>query len=163
MSKILDNLWLGNITNAKDINFINKNNINVVVNCTKDIPFVPSVHFKYRIPVNDDLQEHSFNEMYIAMTHIIPVLVRHINRGDRIFIHCFAGMQRSAIVTLGLLTALTFNDVFNKNELNELSLDKYYNNVKNYLSKCRSIVFTPGMNFEKSYASWLNDFINNQK
>lgn len=159
MSQILNNLWLGNINNAKDVNFINKNNINVVVNCTKDIPFIPSVHFKYRIPVNDDLQEHSFHEMYIALNHIIPVLVKHINRGDKVFIHCFAGMQRSAIVTLALLTALTFNSVFNNNQLNQNSLQQYYSNLKNYLSKCRPIVFTPGMNFEKSYASWLNDFI----
>lgn len=156
MSKILENLWLGNGQDALNPQFINQYRINVVVNCTPNIPFNKGIPFKYRIPVNDDLQEQSFTQMYVAMTHIIPVLVKHINRGDRILIHCYAGMQRSAIVTLGLLTALSFNQTFS-NGITEQSLANYINSIKQYMSDCRPIVFTPGMNFKKSYFLWLKN------
>lgn len=159
MSKIIENLWLGNINDSQNESFIKTNNINVVVNCTKDIPFVPVVHFKYRIPVNDDLQDKSFQEMYAAITHIIPVLIEHVNRGDRILIHCFAGMQRSAIVTLALLTAITYKEVFKNVKPDQNMLQKYCTNLRNYMSEQRPIVFTPGMNFQSSYTLWLNDYI----
>lgn len=160
MSKIIENVWLGNINDSQNENFMKQNNINVIVNCTKDIPFIQSIHFKYRIPVNDDLQEKSFKEMYVAMKYIIPVLVEHVNRGDRIFIHCFAGMQRSAIITLALLTAITYKEVFNNTKPDNILIQKYCNNLKNYMSSHRPIVFTPGMNFRPSYTKWLNEYIN---
>lgn len=155
MSKILENLWLGNGNDALNQQFINENNINVVVNCTPNIPFYNNITFKYRIPVNDDLQDESMNKMFVAMDHLIPFLVKHINRGDRILIHCYAGMQRSAIVTMGLLSALSFNKTFNNSTITQKSLENYINNIKKYMSDCRPIVFTPGMNFKKSYLMWL--------
>lgn len=159
MSKILDTLWLGNAKNALDTSFISTNNITVVVNCTKDIPFISSIPFKYRIPVNDDLQPQSFQEMYVAMCYIIPILAKHIDNGDNILIHCYAGMQRSAIVTLGLLTELTYKSVFKDVVPNDESINQYCNNLTRYLSSCRSIVFTPEMNFKDSYLHWLNTYI----
>lgn len=161
MSKILDTLWLGNARDALNTSFLTTNNINVVVNCTKDIPFVSSVLFKYRIPVNDDLQQQSFEEMYVAMYHIIPILVKHVERGDNILIHCYAGMQRSAIVTLGLLTALTYKSVFKDVVPSDESINQYCNNLSGYLSSCRAIVFTPKMNFKDSYYRWLATYVTN--
>ena len=154
MSKIIENLWLGNGNDALNQQFLNENKINVVVNCTPNIPFYDNISFKYRIPVNDDLQDISMSQMFVAMDHIIPILVKHINRGDRILIHCYAGMQRSAIVTMGLLTALSFTKSF-ENGITQESLESYINNIKSYMSERRPIVFTPGMNFRKSYLMWL--------
>lgn len=164
MSKIIENVWLGNVNDSQNINFLKMNNINVIVNCTKDVPFINHVHFKYRIPVNDDLQEKSFDEMAVAMSYIIPVLVKHVERGDRILIHCHAGMQRSAIITLALLTVLTFPDVFkslDKNTDVSSFLDKFYNKLIDHMKTCRPIVFTPGMNFKTSYHKWFNTYLQN--
>ena len=162
MSKILENLWLGNYRDALNDQFINENGINVVVNCTPNLPFYNKIYFKYRIPVNDDLQDDSMTEMFVAMSHLIPILVKHINRGDRILIHCFAGIQRSAILTMGLLTALSFDQYF-ANGITQESLESYINNIKKYMSDCRPIVFTPGMNFKKSYLMWLQmNYINSK-
>lgn len=162
MSKILENLWLGNYRDALNDQFINENEINVVVNCTPNLPFHNKIYFKYRIPVNDDLQDDSMTEMFVAMNHLIPILVKHINRGDKILIHCFAGIQRSAILTMGLLTALSFDKSF-ANGITQESLESYINNIKKYMSDCRPIVFTPGMNFKKSYLMWLQmNYINSK-
>ena len=162
MSKILENLWLGNYRDALNDQFINENEINVVVNCTPNLPFHNKIYFKYRIPVNDDLQDNSMTEMFVAMNHLIPILVKHINRGDKILIHCFAGIQRSAILTMGLLTALSFDQYF-ANGITQESLESYINNIKKYMSDCRPIVFTPGMNFKKSYLMWLQmNYINSK-
>lgn len=159
MSKLLENLWLGDIQDAQNEQFIKSNNINVVVNCTKGLPFIDlPISFKYRIPVNDDLQEQSFQEMFNAMTYIIPVLVKHVNRGDRILIHCYAGVQRSAIVTLALLTALTYPNM-SCIYLTEESLQQFCMNLKTYMSEYRPIVFTPNMNFKKSYTMWLQYYL----
>lgn len=162
MSKILENLWLGNYRDALNDQFINENEINVVVNCTPNLPFHNKIYFKYRIPVNDDLQDNSMTEMFVAMSHLIPILVKHINRGDKILIHCFAGIQRSAILTMGLLTALSFDKYF-ANGITQESLESYINNIIKYMSDCRPIVFTPGMNFKKSYLMWLQmNYINSK-
>lgn len=159
MSKLLENLWLGDIQDAHNTQFIKSNNINVIVNCTKGLSFIDlPIPFKYRIPVNDDLQEQSFQEMYIALTYIIPVLVTHISRGDRILIHCYAGVQRSAIVTLALLTALTYPNM-SCIYLTEETLQQFCMNLKTYISEYRPIVFTPHMNFKKSYSMWLQYYL----
>lgn len=163
MSKILENLWLGNYRDALNDQFINENEINVVVNCTPNLPFHNKISFKYRIPINDDLQDESMTKMFVAMNHLIPILVKHINRGDKILIHCFAGMQRSAILTLGLLTAISFNKTFANGIITQESLENYINNIKKYMVDCRPIVFTPGMNFRKSYLMWLQmNYINSK-
>ena len=96
--------------------------------------------------------------MYVALTYIIPVLVTHINRGDRILIHCYAGVQRSAIVTLALLTALTYPNM-SCIYLTEESLQQFCMNLKTYMSEYRPIVFTPHMNFKKSYTMWLQYYL----
>lgn len=159
MSKLLENLWLGDTINALDEQFIKSNNINVIVNCTEGFPFINlPIPFKYRIPVNDDLQEQSFQKMFNALTYIIPVLVTHVNRGDRILIHCYAGIQRSAIVTLALLTALTYPSISCVYLTSDV-LQQYCMNLKTYMREYRPIVFTPNMNFKKSYTMWLQYYL----
>ena len=59
MSKILENLWLGNYRDALNDQFINENEINVVVNCTTNLHFHNKIYFKYIIPVNYYLQYDS--------------------------------------------------------------------------------------------------------
>ena len=38
--EIFDRLFLGSYESAKDLQFIQKNNINVIVNCTKNLNFL---------------------------------------------------------------------------------------------------------------------------
>ena len=40
VDEIVPNLWLGNADSALNVDFLLKNDINVIVNCTKNKPFV---------------------------------------------------------------------------------------------------------------------------
>jgi hypothetical protein len=51
---IIPRLWLGNKKAAEDTTFLQENNINVVFNCTKTLPFAPCVERQYRVPVDDN-------------------------------------------------------------------------------------------------------------
>ena len=96
-SKITDNIFLGNKYAAFDRKFLEENEIKVIVNCSKNIDFIESDYYiKHRIPVNDDLSNVSINIMSIYMKDLIPIINKYINKNYKIFIHCRAGMQRSA-------------------------------------------------------------------
>ena len=61
---IIPGLYLGNAKSSLDDEFLRKNNIRAVFNCTKDLPFHHSIRNKYRIPVDDNLKAEEID--YIA-------------------------------------------------------------------------------------------------
>jgi hypothetical protein len=99
--EIIDRLWLGNYNSSQDINFLRKNNITVIINCTKDLPILPlSGVYKYRLPVHDNLEHSEIATMTELLANILPKIDRYYRSGRSILIHCAAGMQRSAITVL---------------------------------------------------------------
>lgn len=139
MSEILPRLWLGNINDSQSDNFLKKNRINVIVNCTKDLSFNPHfTGYKYRIPVDDNLEVDQILAMIGFLAEILPIIHRHYKHGDNILIHCYAGIQRSAIVTLSYLY-----------EYHLQNAKSAYNHIK----RRRPIAFTPYMNFMDSFYS----------
>ena len=90
----------------------------------------------YRIPIDDNLQNSEIYEMSKFLTIILPIINSHLNhQKDNILIHCYAGIQRSAIVVLSYLYKYVDSDI---------------NKCINYMKQKRPIVFTPKMNFKKS-------------
>ncbi len=102
---ILPRLWLGNARAAQNEDFLKKNNITVVFDCTKDIPFHPSIRKRYRVPVDDDLSQEEIRNMELWSFEIIYKLVKEYKTGANILVHCAAGMQRSAAVVAMFLIA----------------------------------------------------------
>ena len=51
-NEILSGLWLGNILDAKNLEFINS--IDIVINCSKDIPFLSKDTKNIRVPIDDN-------------------------------------------------------------------------------------------------------------
>src|SRR3990167_7237281 len=102
-NKIINNLWLGDAVSALSKSFHTKENITVVINCSKTIKFDNDIKYKYRIPVDDNLQPSELIAMVKYIKKIIPVIKTHLDKGRTILIHCAAGMQRSAIVVLSYL------------------------------------------------------------
>lgn len=149
-TKILPKLYLGNFQAAKDADFFKDKKIKAVLNCTKDIPnhFACKKDIEYmRIPVDDSLRETDIKKMY----HFLPVIVEFIHKhialqGNNIFVHCYAGRQRSAIsvssylvAKLGMTPAEACKFVMDKRKeafhfglsLNfEDSLNKYYKDLQ---------------------------------
>lgn len=103
--EIVPRLWLGNYHASQDETFLRGNHIDVVVNATKDHPFVPWVEFKYRIAIDDNLQEEEIRNMELWAGEIAFKLIAHYKAGHRILVHCHAGVQRSASAVAFFLIA----------------------------------------------------------
>jgi len=99
-SKIMSKIYLGNYQAAKDANFFKDNKIKAVLNCTKDIPnyFCNKKDIEYmRIPIDDSLKEVDINKLYKFFPSIVEFIHKHAGiQKNNIFIHCYAGRQRSA-------------------------------------------------------------------
>lgn len=95
-NEIIPRLWLGNARASMDEQFIQKNGIQVVFNCTKNLPFSPIIPIKYRIPVDDNLEEAEIRNMELWSSEISFKIMSEYVDGKVILVHCMAGIQRSA-------------------------------------------------------------------
>ena len=102
---ILPRLWLGNARAAQNEDFLKQQEIEVVFNCTKDIPFSPVIRRRYRVPVDDDLSEEEIRNMELWSFEIVYKLIKEYKSGKNILVHCAAGMQRSAATVAMFLIA----------------------------------------------------------
>ena len=94
--EIIPRLWLGNAKASMDEDFLRRNNIVVVFNCTKNLSFSPIVPIKYRVPVDDNLEEEEIRNMELWSAEIAYKMMNEYVEGKTILVHCMAGMQRSA-------------------------------------------------------------------
>lgn len=99
---IMPYLFLGNMAAAYDQNFIIDNNIKLVINCTRDIT-VPDWYGKngvhsVRIPLNDNDSQVDNEILQLNVNKIIELIHQYRLNKQNVFVHCFAGMQRSATI-----------------------------------------------------------------
>jgi hypothetical protein len=140
---ILPQIWLGNRNAALDETFLKNANIDVVFNCSKDIPFHASIRRRYRVPVDDNLQEEEIRNMELWSYEIVVKLLAEYKLGHNIFIHCAAGMQRSpAVVALFLMAT------------QRMTVEQ----AKEYIQQRRPIVFRPSANFEAALRGFEESF-----
>ena len=133
--EIIPRLWLGNAKASMDEDFIRKNNIAVVFNCTKNLSFSPIIPIKYRIPVDDNLEEDEIRNMELWSGEIAYKMMNEYVEGKTILVHCMAGMQRSAASVAFFLIAL----------LKLRALD-----AMRMIKEKRRIAFYPRANFGRS-------------
>ena len=129
-NEILTNLWLGDIKDSKHIEFIN--NIDVIINCTKDIPFINKKKKCLRVNVEDNLKKIEIINLYKYLDSITKVINNYLKSNLKIFVHCYAGKQRSATVICAYLIKY---------------LKIPYVEAKELLISKRKHVFTPLTNF----------------
>jgi protein-tyrosine phosphatase len=102
--EIIPRLWLGNFNASQDERFLKEKGIEAVFNCTKDLPFHPSVKRRYRVPVDDNLQETEIRNLELWSYEIVYKLNTEYKEGHSILVHCAAGMQRSpAVIAMFLI------------------------------------------------------------
>lgn len=97
--EILPGLWLGNRGASQDIDFLREKHITAIFNCTKDIPFRQGVHpnmHQYRIPLDDNLESDEIRNLEHWAWEVAYKIAKEHSAGNRILVHCHAGMQRSA-------------------------------------------------------------------
>ena len=181
VDKIISRLWLGDYRSALDIDFLLKNKINLIINCTSNTKFFYETTDlnllnsntatklrkieTYRIPVNDSLLEADFLRMEKYFKIVIPLLLRKYTiENKNILVHCYAGKQRSAIVVAALLKVLSDNNYISViPSVKKSNLSKYTRNIQQYQNICNYIIskrfqaFTYGyrVNFEQTFLRYF--------
>lgn len=102
--EIYPGLWLGDLTAAHNLEFLQRNQITCIINCSVKLPFAQTGKgcHQYRIPVRDNLRLDQIYLMYQVLDKAVAVIVKHLGV-DNILVHCHAGRQRSVSVILAFL------------------------------------------------------------
>ncbi len=95
-NEIIPGVWLGDYHSSQDETFLRSQHIDVVFNCTKNLGFSSEVPIKYRVPVDDNLEQEEIRNMSLWSAEIALKIMREYLSGKRILVHCMAGRQRSA-------------------------------------------------------------------
>jgi dual specificity phosphatase 12 len=104
VDEILPGLFLGNYAASQSQEFMEKNKIAAIVNCSKDIPCRFS-NIKYmQLPIDDPGYGFAFtNDHKVFLENISDIynfISACLTNGLNILVHCHAGMQRSASVVI---------------------------------------------------------------
>jgi hypothetical protein len=134
-NEVLERLWLGDYHASQDEAFLRGSHIDVVMNCTKDLPFKNIAEYQYRIPLDDNLEEAEIRNAGLWAPEIVMTLLKHYKQGHRILVHCMAGRQRSAA---SVAMFLIFQKHFTTNQ------------AIRYLREKRPVAFMPQPNFLES-------------
>tara|TARA_B110000208_G_C11757920_1_gene425839 strand:- start:786 stop:1238 length:453 start_codon:yes stop_codon:yes gene_type:complete len=144
--EIIPGLWLGNIEDSKIKEFINA--IDIVINCSKDIPFLTNETKNIRIPIEDNLEKKEIQNLFTSLPKVTSYIHAGLRNNCQIFVHCHAGKQRSASVIVAYLIRYL-----------NISLQRATLLVK---SK-REIIFTPYMNFGAALKKFEKEYKNDEK
>jgi len=143
--EILPRLWLGNAKASLDESFLEQQRIQVVFNCTKNLPFSPMIPIKYRIPLDDNLEEEEIRNLELWAFEIAFKMIAEYKDGKSILVHCMAGMQRSAASVAIMLVA------YQKMS----ALD-----AMRFIKQKRRVAFHPAANFGRSVEGFAQRFHN---
>ena len=102
MTEIIEGLYLGNIHDSENLDALKKANIKYILNVTSDIPDYFLTDFEYyKISIKDipTYDPVFLKQMYIDSSLYID---DKLPKGN-VFVHCFAGVSRSASVIIAYL------------------------------------------------------------
>ena len=138
MAKIDDTIYLGNAVDAANYTWLHENEIDCVVNATKEISNYYPDYFTYlRIPVDDTNDEDLTNHFDDFLEFV------RANQGKRILVHCYMGSSRSASLVLVYLCKMKGMSV---------------SDALNLLTEKRDIV-NPNTSFVEQIYNYLNETI----
>jgi protein-tyrosine phosphatase len=136
--KIIEQVWLGNKKGAVDRDFMLRNNIKLVVNCAKELDaplFYKDLQIAYIWLPMYDVNDRESNEILSNNIDLILDTIHNYRKnGMNVFIHCHAGMSRSATVLAAYLIRY---------------YDHHYKLAIFYIQTKRPITFRPRPNFEQ--------------
>ena len=133
-NEIIPNLWLGNRNAPTEKDNLIKNNIKLVINCSKDIIYNIDPNIEViRLPIHDMNSEESNNILGDQIDYLTYIINVYVNNNYGVLVHCYAGVQRSATVVLCYLL-----------KYKHMGLDM----AKSIMREKRSIVFFPYPTFD---------------
>lgn len=159
-------LWLGNAEAIIDAQFLIRNDIKVVINCTPHLPFIYETNQSIkgirdletvRLPVHDSLLDKDIYLMENYYHDILPfTLNKLIKEKKNVIINCRAGRQRSASIVALVLFMLAVTDVTNVTDVTSTKPELMRAVIK-YILKKRPQAFSCGLriNFKRSLENFL--------
>ena len=141
VDEIIPGVWIGRWEVAMNPTWLAAHGIKAVFNCSKEIPFHPSIPNQYRVPVDDNLQPAEIRNMELWAPEIAFKILREFNAGHPMLIHCHAGMQRSTTACAFFLMVLTGRPLIQ---------------VMYLIQNKRKIAFRPTANFANALRGFEN-------
>jgi protein-tyrosine phosphatase len=124
MYEIIPNLFLGNIKDAQ-----NAQNMNLIINCSKDIPFYSSSAKNMRLAIHDNLDPKEIQSFHNQWFNYISVIEANIST-QKILVHCYAGRQRSAaLICAYLMWKYRYNLNYCINYIKSKKQDAFFLNI----------------------------------
>lgn len=100
MSKITEQIYLGNYKDASNKEWLEKNNITHVINATKDLPnYFPDTYKYLQLHLDDTMHQ----SLYEVLEPSYQFIRGAIGNGGTVFIHCLAGVSRSVSILIYFL------------------------------------------------------------
>jgi len=140
---IVPKLYLGNIYESTNQEFLVKHNINAIVNCTEKEPFDEYFNDKstLRLSISDSRDEENILKFKYEIMKCIDFIDNCIEEDKNVYVHCYWGLMRSATVVAAYIIVkynMTAEDAINLvREKRPLALSSLYNfsEVLDYVEK----------------------------
>jgi protein-tyrosine phosphatase len=105
MSKILENLFLGNFNDAQNKSFLQNNNIQLVINCTEECNFdYKSIDMPNMVVYKLNFLDNPLQSIEIEnLPSLLYIIDEYLKNKKGVLIHCYAGMSRSPTICAAYL------------------------------------------------------------
>ena len=100
MSQILDNLYLGDLLCSQNKDLLLRMGVTHILTVAKDHPPKFPSTFKYKVVKVLDLPSTNLKSKFAAC---ITFIKEAMANGGKVFVHCFAGVSRSATIVVAYL------------------------------------------------------------
>lgn len=130
---IIPNLYLGNINYANNEEFLKKNKIGAIINCTKDEAFHSYFNDKprLRLTIDDSKDPNNIKQFESEIINSIEFIDDCLKNNISVYVHCYWGLMRSATVVAAYLIktySMSCNDAISFiREQRPYSLSSLYN------------------------------------
>jgi len=106
-TEILENLYLGNMNDAKDI-IAAKNHLNVkfILNCSDQMDYEDSLQMLVADGVDVDflnLKDDGSSDMFRVLKENVNKIDSYLEKNKRVLVHCVAGVNRSASLVVAYI------------------------------------------------------------
>jgi protein-tyrosine phosphatase len=105
MSEITDQIWLGSYGDSANDAFLEERQITHILCCAEELPLRVGFPYSqrydgYKVPLVDDKADEKTKAYFLEAA---TVLDGWVGSGKKVFVHCFAGISRSASVVITYL------------------------------------------------------------